>query len=67
MKQNALVTYFVESWSELKKVTWPTKAQAVRLALIVLAAVFGSALALAFFDFLFSRGYQYLISLASTT
>jgi len=34
---NSLRRYFVESWSELKKVAWPTREMVVRLTLIVIA------------------------------
>lgn len=67
MKNNALIRYFVDCWDELKKVTWPTKTQAVKLATIVLVSVFGSALLLALFDFLFSQGYQFLVQLSQKT
>ena len=35
--------YFIESWSELKKVTWPTREHVRNLTLLVFAisAVFG--------------------------
>ncbi len=29
--------YFAESWSELKKVAWPTRETVIRLTLLVLA------------------------------
>ncbi|HET9878709.1 MAG TPA: preprotein translocase subunit SecE [Candidatus Limnocylindria bacterium] len=29
--------YFTESWSELKKVAWPTREMVVRLTLLVIA------------------------------
>jgi preprotein translocase subunit SecE len=34
---NGLRRYFVESWSELKKVAWPTREMVVRLTLLVIA------------------------------
>ena len=36
-------TYFIESWSELKKVTWPTREHVRNLTILVFAisAVFG--------------------------
>ncbi len=34
---NRLRRYFVESWSELKKVAWPTREMVVRLTLLVIA------------------------------
>ncbi len=36
MKENSLITYFKESFAEMRQVTWPTKNQAIRLSLIVL-------------------------------
>ena len=60
---HSLVQYFFDSWNELRKVTWPTKTQAVKLAAIVLTFVFGSALLLALFDFIFSEGHQFLLNL----
>lgn len=65
MKNNALVRYFIDCWNELKKVTWPTKQQSVKLAGITLVFVFASAVMLAFFDFIFSKGYSFLLSVAS--
>ena len=34
---NGLRRYFVESWSGLKKVAWPTREMVVRLTLLVIA------------------------------
>ncbi len=36
-------TYFIESWSELKKVTWPTREHVRNLTVLVfvISAVFG--------------------------
>ena len=33
--------YFNESWSELKKVTWPTRETVIRLTLLVIAVSSG--------------------------
>ncbi len=34
---NKLITYIQLSYTELRKVTWPTRKQALRLTLIVIA------------------------------
>jgi preprotein translocase subunit SecE len=60
----ALTHYFTSSWMELKRVTWPTKNQAIQLAAITLSFVFVAAAFLGLLDFIFSQGYQYLLSLA---
>lgn len=36
---NFLVRYFIESWNELKKVTWPTQKEIINHTIIVLASV----------------------------
>ena len=46
--------FFQESWSELKKVTWPTREQTMRLTVLVfvISAVVGAYIA--FWDVLFT-------------
>lgn len=53
--------FFAKSWSELKKVTWPTFKKVVSNTLIVLAVV-------AFFSLIvfgFDTGFMYLVKLLS--
>jgi preprotein translocase subunit SecE len=47
--------YFEESYSELRKVTWPTREQVRNLTVLVfvISAVFGAYIG--FFDLLFSQ------------
>lgn len=45
-----IVNYIRDSISELHKVSWPTRRQAVRIAVIVLGVTFATALVLGFFD-----------------
>lgn len=35
MKNNFIVNYFVSSWTELKKVNWPTKKEVLNHTIIV--------------------------------
>lgn len=56
--------YFVDSFQELGKVTWPTKNRAINICILVVSFVLISAAVIAGVDFLFNRGYAYLISLA---
>ncbi|KRT67266.1 MAG: preprotein translocase subunit SecE, preprotein translocase subunit SecE [candidate division WWE3 bacterium CSP1-7] len=51
-----------ESWAELKNVVWPTRKQAVRLTLTVLAITFGVAGFAALLDYVFSRMLNFLVS-----
>jgi preprotein translocase SecE subunit len=47
--------YFIESWSELKKVTWPTREHVRNLTVLVFAisAVFG--VYIGFFDYVWRQ------------
>ena len=63
MKHNALTSYFKESLEEFKRVTWPTRHQAIRLCIIVLSFVFVSAILIAALDYGFGVGYQFLLTL----
>ena len=65
MVKKVLTGYFVDSWHELKKVTWPTKNQAIKLTGIVLGFCLVSALVLGLVDGGFSYLYKLLLSLTS--
>lgn len=62
-KENFFKRYVRESWQELTHVTWPTKNQAVNICILVIVFVFISALFLAGADYLFNKGYAYLLTL----
>ena len=49
-----ILRYFKETRAEIGRVTWPTREQATRLTLIVLAVTLGLALVLALVDFVFA-------------
>ncbi|OIP81210.1 preprotein translocase subunit SecE [Candidatus Peregrinibacteria bacterium CG22_combo_CG10-13_8_21_14_all_44_10] len=61
---NKLVQYFKDSFSELGKVTWPTKNQAVLLTVVVIifCAVFAALLGA--LDLVFGIGLEELLKLA---
>jgi preprotein translocase subunit SecE len=61
--KNSLVQYFIDSYHELHKVTWPTRNQAIRLTAIVLGFCMFMAILVGVVDGLFSTGYQYLLNL----
>jgi preprotein translocase subunit SecE len=48
-----LQKYLKESWAEIKKVNWPTRAETWRHTLMVLTLSILVALILTFFDYLF--------------
>jgi preprotein translocase subunit SecE len=62
-KPNAVVRYFRETTGELRKVSWPTRQEALNLTLVVLVVTASTSLFLGFLDFLFTRLFRLLISL----
>lgn len=59
--KNAFTTYVRESYEELRRVTWPTRNQAIRLSAIVLSFVVVSALFIGLVDYVFHTGYAQLL------
>jgi preprotein translocase subunit SecE len=59
--KNPIVNYFQESYDELKKVTWPTRNQAIRLTLIVIGFCIVLSVLVGVLDFAFNTGYRYLV------
>ena len=53
-QENAIVKYFRETWFELKKVSWPTRAEAMNLTLIVILVTSFLAIVLSLMDWVFS-------------
>lgn len=53
--RNAIVRYFQETRDELRKVTWPTREEIVRLTLIVLGTTLAFAIFLGILDLVFRQ------------
>ena len=53
--QNFLIRYFQDTGEEMRKVTWPSRDQAIRLTLIVLGTTVAAAIFLGLLDFLFHQ------------
>ena len=60
---NAIVRFLRETTGELRKVSWPTRQEALNLTLVVLVVTASTSLFLGFLDFLFTRLFRLLISL----
>ncbi len=60
---NAVVRFYRETVGELRKVVWPTPAEARNLTAIVLAVIVLSSIFLGAFDWLFSELFKLLINL----
>ena len=60
-KENAVVRYFKETRAELRKVSWPSREEAVNLTIIVMTVTIAMAAFLGVVDFLFSRLFSLII------
>lgn len=54
-KENRIVRYFKETRAELRKVTWPSRQETIRLTAIVLAVTIAMAVFLGLVDYAFTR------------
>ncbi len=52
--------YLDESWSELKKVTWPTRQQTLNLTVLVFVVSFVVGVFISFFDLIFTAGLDFI-------
>ena len=59
---NPLTKYVRETRGELRKVTWPTREEALRLTRVVLLATLAFALFLGILDFVFSELMKLLVN-----
>ena len=59
---NSAKNYFVGSFTEMKKVTWPTREQTINYSILVVALSLGLAIFFAALDYGFSTGITALIS-----
>ena len=62
-RENAILRYFRETYFELKKVSWPTRPEAVNLTIIVVLVTTFLSIALAILDWLFSTGFEQFFKL----
>lgn len=60
--ENAIIRYFRETRSELRKVHWPTRQEAWNLTKIIMAVTIFMAVLLGLLDYLFSLEMQGLIA-----
>ncbi len=61
-RQFGFIRYLRETRAELKKVTWPTRDEALRLTYIVLGVTFAFAVFLGVLDWVFTQIFQLLLS-----
>jgi preprotein translocase subunit SecE len=61
LQNNAIVGYLRETWFELKKVSWPTRSEAVNLTIIVIVATAFLAAVLSAMDFVFAQAFSLIL------
>jgi len=57
----AIKSYFIGSYRELKKVTWPSKKQTTNYSILVIAMSIGIALFFSILDYIFDLGFGIII------
>ena len=60
-KENPIVRYLRETRAELRKVTWPTREEVVRLTLIVLGVTAFMATLLGAIDYIFAALFRLIV------
>lgn len=58
----AIIDYFTESIGELRKVSWPTRKEAINLTIIVLIVMFSMSAILGLLDFLYTQAFALLFA-----
>lgn len=54
--------YFLGSYAEMKKVTWPTKNQTINYSLVVIGLSLGVAFFFGIMDYILNYGINFLIN-----
>ena len=60
--QNRVQRYFRETIGELRKVSWPTRKEAINLTIVVLIVTFTMGAILGLLDFFYSRVMALILS-----
>jgi preprotein translocase SecE subunit len=59
--QNRIVGYLRDTWFELRKVSWPTRSEAINLTVIVVSVTTFLSIVLGLMDYLFSTVFGLII------
>ncbi|OGH93819.1 MAG: preprotein translocase subunit SecE [Candidatus Magasanikbacteria bacterium RIFOXYD2_FULL_41_14] len=59
---NSIKNYFIGSYAEMKKVSWPTKKQLTTYSILVVALSVGVAIFFAIADYILNLGIEQLIN-----
>jgi preprotein translocase subunit SecE len=60
-KPNAVRRYFNETVGELRKVSWPTRKEAINLTIVVVIVVISMSIFLGSLDFIFGKFFELLL------
>lgn len=60
-QENRIVRYLRATRSELRKVVWPTREEAINLTIVVIAVTVGMSALLGLIDFLFAQLFNLII------
>lgn len=60
---NKIINYFKSVWSELKKVSWPSRSTIINHTLVVLISSLAAMGAVAAIDYGLSKAVEYFVSL----
>ena len=60
-KENPVLRYLKETRAEVRKVSWPTRKEAFRLTLVVLAVTISMAIILGALDYVFSQFIGFIV------
>ena len=61
-QSRGLVKFYRETTAELKKVSWPTRAEAIHLTKVVLIVIFAMGAFLGLLDYAFSQLFGLILS-----
>jgi len=60
-KQSGIQRFYRETVGELRKVTWPTREEAINLTIIVIIITFGMSAFLGIVDYIFTRLFAIIL------
>ncbi len=58
---NKVIRYFREVRSELKKVVWPTRQEAIKLTILVIVGTILISLLIGVFDYIFTKILEFVL------
>jgi preprotein translocase subunit SecE len=61
-RKNFIRRYFEETFGELRKVSWPTRKEAVNLTIVVIIVMFSMSGLLGILDFIYSKVLAFLFA-----